>query len=120
MAESELRQCLDEVVEFIRALPVDCHDCGDLAECQEAVSRSVREAAPPFIQRWPMLLRLLAATSTGQVIDFLVDLAVRSKCPMQYLSPGEKDLLSGAGLSSREQLLLGKLRERLKNNAGLS
>ena len=113
MAESDIRRCLDEVVEFIRALPVDFENCRDLSECKEAASKSVQEAAPSFLERWPVLLRLLAATSSDQVIDFLVDLAVRSRCPMAYLSPDENHQLSEFGLSSREQLLLGRLRERL-------
>ena len=76
----------------------------------------VQEAAPAFVQRWPVLLRLLAATSTEQVVDFLTDLAVRSKCPLAYLSADEETTLSLAGLSPYEQLLLGRLRERLEED----
>ena len=120
MVESDLQRCLDEVVRFIRTLPVDFDHCRNLSECREEATRSVREVAPAFIQRWPILLRLLAATSTEQVIEFLVDLAVRSKCHMAYFTPEERCSLSGAGLSSREQLLLGRLRERLADNETIS
>ena len=116
MAAPEIRQCLDAVVEFIRALPVDFDNCRDLSECKEIASKSVQEAGPSFLQGWPVLLRLLAATSSNQVIDFLVELAVRSRCPMAYLSADESYQLSESGLSSHEQLLLGRLRERVKNN----
>ena len=116
MADSDLQRCLEEVVVLIRALPVDFDNCRDLSECIESATKSVQEAAPAFVQRWPVLLRLLAATSSDQVIPFLVDLAVRSRCPMAYLSPDENYQLSESGLSSREQLLLGRLRERVENN----
>ena len=89
MAEPDIRRCLDAVVELIRALPGDFDNCRDLSECKELATKSVQEAAPSFLQQWPVLLRLLAATSTDQVIDFLVELAVRSRCPMAYLSPDE-------------------------------
>ena len=116
MAESDLQRCLDEVVELIRALPGDFNHCRDLAECRELATRSLRHAAPPFVQRWPILLKMLAATSTEQAIDFLVELAIKSRCPMAYLSADEKHRLNEAGLSTREQLLLGRLRERLNHN----
>ena len=102
------------MVEFIRALPVDFDHCRNLSACQEAAARSVREAAPPVVQRWPVLPRLLAATSSGQVVDCLTELVARSKCPMAYLSPDENTRLSLVGLSPDEQLLLGRLRERFE------
>ena len=116
MAESDLRRCLDEMVEFIRTLPVDFDHCRDLSEWWEAVTRSVWEAAPPFIQRWPVLVCLLAAASSEQVIDFLVDLAIKSKCPLAYLSADDQNQLTEAGLSSNEQLLLARLRERFEDH----
>jgi len=116
VAESDIQLALDEVVEFIRALPGNSDDSDDLSECQEAVKRSVREAAPAFVRRWPILWTLFAARTCEQVIDVLVDLAIKSKCPMLYLTPLEKSRLTEAGLSSREQLLLGRLRERLKDD----
>ena len=116
MAESDIQRCLDEVVEFIRTLPVDFDHCRDLSECREAATRSLREAAPPFVRRWTVLFRLLAATSSEQVIDFLADLAIKSKCPLAYLSVDENSRLSVAGLSPHEQLLLGMLRERFEEH----
>ena len=116
MAESNLQRCLDDVVEFIRALPVDLDQCRDLSQCREVVTRSVQEAAPAFVQRWPVLFSLLAATSIEPVIDFLVDLAIRAKCPLVHLSVDEQNQLVEEGLSSHEQILLGRLRERLTNN----
>jgi len=116
VAESDLQRCLDEVVEFIRALPVDLDQCRDLWQCREVATRSVQEAAPAFVKRWPVLFRLLAATSSEQVIDFLVDLVIKSKCPLAYLSVDEQNQLTEAGLSSREQLLVARLRERSEDH----
>lgn len=115
MDESDIQRALDEVVEFIRALPGNFDDCDDLSECQEAVDRSVKEAAPAFVQGWPILSTLFAARTFEQVIDVLVELAIRSKCPMMYLTPLENSRLTKAGLSFREQLLLRRLRERLND-----
>jgi len=120
VAESDIQRALDEVVEFIRALPVDSDDYDDLSMCQEVVTQKVRESAPAFVRRWPILFTLLAATSSEQVIDTLIDLAIRSKCSLIYLTPFERSRLSEAGLSSREQLLLGRLRERLKDDESSS
>jgi len=119
VAESELQRCLDEVVEFIRALPADCEHCRDLSECREVAARSIREAGPAFVQRWPILSTLLAATSSEQVFEFLIELAVKSKCPMAYLSPCESSQLSKEGFSSQEQLLIGRLLEHITNNDGI-
>jgi len=113
VGDSDIQQALDELVEFIRALPVDYDD---LSMCQKVVTEKVRESAPAFVRRWPILFTLLAATSSEQVIDTLVDLAIRSKCSLMYLTPFENSRLSEAGLSSREQLLLGRLRERFKDD----
>ncbi len=115
MAEPDIQRALNEMVEFIRALPLDCDDHDDLFECRKAVARKIREAAPAFVGRWPILMTLFAASTSEQVVDVLVDLALRSKCPMMYLTPLEKSRLSEAGLPPREQLLLGRLRERLKD-----
>ena len=120
MAESNLQRCLDDVVEFIRALPVDLDQCRDLSQCREVVTRSVQEAAPAFVQKWPVLFSLLAASSIKPVIGFLIDLAIKAKCPLVYLSVDEQNQLVDAGLSSREQILLGRLRERLTNDDTLS
>ena len=120
MAESDIRQFLDEVVKFIRELPVDFENCRNLSECRQAAARSVRAAAPDLVQRLPLLLSVLAATYIEQVINFLVELAVRSKCPIAYLTPEETCRLNEAGFSSREQILIGRLRDRLTDNDTLS
>ena len=119
MAESDkqraLNESLYEMVEFIHALPLDCNGHADLFECRYAVTRKVREAAPAFAGPWPILMTLFSVRTCERVIDVLVDLVLRAKCPMWYLTPQEQSRLREAGLSSGEQLLLGRLRERLKN-----
>jgi hypothetical protein len=62
-------------------------------------------------------MSLLAATFTERVIDFLLDLAVKSRCQLTYLSTDETHQLSWAGLSSREQVLLGILRNRFYDSS---
>ena len=52
VAESDIQQALDEVLEFIRALPVDSYGYDDLSMCQEVVSQMVREAVPAFGLDW--------------------------------------------------------------------
>jgi len=116
VVEPDILRALDDVVEFISALPLYCDDNPDLFE--EVITRKVKEAAPTLVQRWPVLLTLLAAKSTEEVIETIADLAVRAKCSMMYLTLIEKSRLSEAGLSLPEQLLLGRLRERLKNEEG--
>ena len=118
MVESDIRRALDEVAEFVRALAVAGDNCLDFLDCRNKVTDFVVEAAPLLVERNPILLELLAATSAYQITDFLMELAVRSKCPLAYLSPAEKHSLHQSGLSSREQLLLGRLRERLRNSPG--
>ncbi len=113
--QQALNKSLYEMVEFIHALPLDCNGHADLFECRDAVTRKLREAAPTFAGPWPILMTLFAVRTCEQVIDVLVDLVLRAKCPMWYLTPQEKSRLREVGLSSGEQLLLGRLRERLKN-----
>ncbi len=114
MAESDIQRALDEVVEFIRALPAPGAD-DDLAACIEALTRSVNETAPAFVRRWPILITLFAATSEEQAIEVLVDLAISAKCRLANLTPAEQAQLSEMGLSSSEQLLLARLLQRLRD-----
>ena len=114
MADSDIQRALDDVVEFIRALHTPGAD-DDLATCIEALTRSVKQTAPAFVRRWPILRTLLSATSDEQVFDFLVDLAITAKCRSVYLTPEEQAQLEEIGLSSSEQLLLGRLRQRIRD-----
>ena len=114
MAESDIQRALDEVVEFIRALPIPGDCCDDLLVCRNALTPFVREAVPGLVRKYPILLVLFAATSTDQLSDCLVDLAVRTRCGMEILSSDEEHRLRQLGLSPHGELLLRRLRERLK------
>jgi hypothetical protein len=117
MYDSRIMRALEEVVEFIRALAVTCDGhCGQLP-CRTIISRRVRQTGPALLLRHPILLEVLATTSSEQLVEFLVDLALSSKCPETYLSRPEIRQLSGLGFSPRQQLLLGRLRKRIKNNS---
>ncbi len=120
MAESEkardlLNEALIEMMESIHSIPMDCNGHTDLFECRNVVNGKVRDAAPAFVASWAILKILFSARACEQVIDALVDLALKAKCPMMYLTRLERSRLSEAGLSPREQLILGRLRERLKD-----
>lgn len=117
MYDSRIKRAIEEVVEFIRALAVTCDGHCDQLPCRTIISRLVRQTGPALLLRHPILLEVLAATSSEQLVEFLVDLALRSKCPVTYLSKPERRQLSGVGFSPREQLLLGRLRERIQNNS---
>ena len=116
MVESNIRRALDEVVEFIRALPIPGDCCDDLLVCRNSITAQVREAVPALVGRHPILLVLMAETSIDPLTDWLVDLAVRSKCAREILSSAEEHRLRQLGLSPHGELLLRRLRERLKND----